>query len=231
MGGFGAFGKMPALGDFFRLNVARSFSEPWDKWLQEGLIEVGAALAERWNDTYLTAPIWRFTLSGGLAGPAGALGVLMPSVDRVGRLFPLTLVAPLGAGACPLRVHFRARTRFEALEEIALAALEDDMTRECLEARLRGLRAVPSAEPAHVTRGPDGALLISAPDGASPQGELAARQAGQGFRVPSVWSHVAARGERMILAEGLPRPAQMRLLFDPDAPGWTDPGHHMAVVT
>ena len=34
MAGFGAFGKMPALGDFFRLGVAPDVVPPWDAWLR-----------------------------------------------------------------------------------------------------------------------------------------------------------------------------------------------------
>ena len=50
----------------------------------------------------MMAPIWRFALAPGVAGPLPMLGVMMPSVDRVGRQFPLTLAAPM-AEASPLR--------------------------------------------------------------------------------------------------------------------------------
>ncbi len=47
----------------------------------------------------MEAPIWRFLLPAGACGAQAALGVWLPSVDRVGRQFPLALcaLAPLGA--------------------------------------------------------------------------------------------------------------------------------------
>ncbi len=86
----------------------------------------------------MSAPIWRFTLDAGVAGPQAALGVLMPSVDRVGRQFPLTLAALLpGVPAHPV-----AEDTFAALEELALDALED-LPRDALLARLAQI-ATPS---------------------------------------------------------------------------------------
>lgn len=113
---------MPGLGDFFRIALPTAFTRPWDSWLQRSLGDARAALGARWQDAYMSAPIWRFSLAGGLAGHAVS-GVLMPSVDRVGRMFPLTVA---GQGA-PLT----ART-FAALEDIALATLEGDVTRDAL---------------------------------------------------------------------------------------------------
>ncbi len=46
-----------------------------------------------WLDLYLTSPAWRFVCAGGACGPRPAIGLMVPSVDRVGRYFPLTLVA------------------------------------------------------------------------------------------------------------------------------------------
>ena len=90
--GFGAFGKMPAVGDFFRLGPPAGFVEPWDGWVQQAMLTGQAAHGPGWDGLYMQAPIWRFTLAPGLAGPQAVLGVVMPSVDRVGRRFPLTLV-------------------------------------------------------------------------------------------------------------------------------------------
>jgi type VI secretion system protein ImpM len=38
----------------------------------------------------MEAPVWRFALAPGLCGAAGVVGVMLPSVDRAGRYFPLT---------------------------------------------------------------------------------------------------------------------------------------------
>ncbi|MEO1457159.1 MAG: type VI secretion system-associated protein TagF [Pseudomonadota bacterium] len=95
-GGWGYFGKISGYGDFVRKDLAPSFIEVWEPWLHAGLQASREALGHRWQEAYLTAPIWRFALPPGLAGPEGMIGVLMPSVDRVGRFFPLTLAAPSG---------------------------------------------------------------------------------------------------------------------------------------
>ncbi len=129
-GPFGAYGKMPGLGDFLKLGVGSGFASAWDRWLQTILFEARTHLGHAWNDCYMSAPIWRFALAPGLAGRYPVFGVLMPSVDRVGRQFPLTLVAR-GEGA--------EEAVYVQLEEIALASLEDDMTRAGLQIALNDI--------------------------------------------------------------------------------------------
>lgn len=218
---FGAFGKIPALGDFFRIGVAASFVEPWDQWLQAGIVGVRTALGEHWDRCFMQAPIWRFTLSAGLAGPAPAQGVVMPSVDRVGRQFPLTLVAPLAGGRSALMEHFTAEPRFQALEDIALDALDDAMTREELSARLG---AVPAAAPeadCQVASGP-GRLVITSTQQNGGLPELAAELTARNFTAPSIWSASFDTGSRLLAIEGLPNLRQMQGLFDLNAPVWQD---------
>lgn len=141
-GGIGAFGKIPAFGDFFRVGPPMGFVPVWDDWLQTRIPAARDRLGARWDSCYLSAPIWRFALGAGLAGPAPAFGVMMPSVDRVGRQFPLTLAGPLPAA---LAEEALADPIFDRLEDIALEALDDDlMTRETLSARLAGV-ALPQA--------------------------------------------------------------------------------------
>ena len=109
---FGYYGKMPAHGDFVRSRADVGFVAGWDRWLQESLAESRAALGHAWQAAYEAAPIWRFALAAGVCGDAPVLGVMMPSQDRVGRCFPLTLFARLkrsaGAGAPLIRSSSRA---------------------------------------------------------------------------------------------------------------------------
>src|SRR5207237_570066 len=51
----------------------------------------------------------------------GYTGVLMPSVDRVGRYFPLTVARPRGVGQSSASASW-----LEALERVAVAALDAD---------------------------------------------------------------------------------------------------------
>ncbi len=60
-------------------------------------------LGEAWLPAYLVAPVWRFVLGRDTMGPHAVAGVLMPSVDRVGRYFPLVLAAEMPDLADPWR--------------------------------------------------------------------------------------------------------------------------------
>lgn len=130
MTAFGAYGKIPALGDFFRIGAVKPFSDPWDQWLQTVLRQSRDTLGAQWGDCYMTAPIWRFKIGAGLAGACPASGILMPSVDRVGRQFPLTLVSVCGD---------LSDDAFAQAEDLALAALDDAMTRDRLVEALAGI--------------------------------------------------------------------------------------------
>ncbi len=216
MAGFGAFGKMPALGDFFRLSPPPGFVEAWDPWLQARLLDLREALGAGWREAYLGAPIWRFTLSPGLAGGAAVLGVLMPSVDRVGRDFPLTLMAAVPGGVSAFGLHAAGEAAFADLEELALAALGDGMDLERLGAGLAGVALPGAVAPRVLGRGP-GHLALAAGAGAAPA--LLDAMAG-GWAQPSVWSAVLDEGTRVMLSEGLPGPERARALFDLAAPIW-----------
>jgi type VI secretion system protein ImpM len=122
----GFFGKLPARGDFVCRRLLRDFTDPWDGWLQDAIAMSSQQLGEDWLDTYLTAPIWRFLLSPGVCSDLPMLGVVMPSVDRVGRYFPLTLAIAVTESAAPARTMLTAGTWFEEVEKLALSALEDD---------------------------------------------------------------------------------------------------------
>jgi type VI secretion system protein ImpM len=221
MGGFGVFGKMPALGDFFRFDIDTAFVIAWDAWLQTGLPRVRADLGARWTECYTTAPIWRFTLTAGLAGPQGAQGVVMPSIDRVGRQFPLTLAMALPAGRSAILAHLSAARSFAALELVALDALDDAMTRDRLADRVRAIRPQPMPRAPHCAQGP-GIMALRVSDGTDPGYAAAALAAPGGFRSPSVWSAVLDGDTRLMLAEGLPGPRRLRALFDLNADIWSE---------
>lgn len=120
----GLYGKLPARGDFVRAGMPTHFVAPWDSWLQAALSSSQAQLGASWRAAWLEAPVWRFALAPGLCGPHAVLGLWLPSVDRVGRYFPLTLAAfPLAAaGAGP----DDADAWLAAAEEAGRAALARD---------------------------------------------------------------------------------------------------------
>jgi type VI secretion system protein ImpM len=123
----GWYGKLPSLGDFAHRRLPLDFIGTWDAWLQDRIPTARAAFGESWLDGYLTAPIWRFLLLPGLVGASGWAGVLMPSVDRVGRHFPLTVAAELPSDSEAAQVVLAGGDWFTGLEEAALTVL--DVTR------------------------------------------------------------------------------------------------------
>ena len=148
MNGAGWHGKLPSLGDFATRRLDAGFVQVWDAWLSAGL--AGLARQPDWLDAYLAGPVWRFVLMpGALAVPGGAAspawaGVLMPSVDRVGRYYPLTLAHPLDglpgdAGALDALLRWLA-----ALDDAAADALHGDWSIDALEAELARIGAPPA---------------------------------------------------------------------------------------
>ena len=214
MAGCAAYGKMPSLGDFFRLEAQPHFVTPWDAWAQATLTAARGTLGAAWQAAYLSAPIWRFALAPGVAGAQGVVGVLMPSVDRVGRQFPLTLYAQTGAGEqAPLRTLAGQGPLLAALEHLALDCLDDAMTREALQARLEtltpGLIAGPSAIGSFGS-----ALVLSNGAEATLCADLALDLAGGDLHRSCAWSASVEGAARLILTAGLPEPAVAHFLFD-----------------
>jgi type VI secretion system protein ImpM len=121
----GFYGKLPCKGDFLLRRVAQGFVDIWDAWLQQCLLASREQLQERWLNAYLTSPVWRFALAEGVCGSGAYAGVMVPSVDRVGRYFPLTLVAQLSTEDCLLNLASEgARQWFDAAESLLLQALQ-----------------------------------------------------------------------------------------------------------
>jgi len=119
----GLYGKLPTHGDFLRRRVPDAFVEVWDAWLQQSIAESRTVLADRWLDAYLTSPVWRFALGAGVCGPEAVAGVLAPSVDRVGRYFPLTLMWCAPAELSALEVALRYQRWFEQAEQLLIDTL------------------------------------------------------------------------------------------------------------
>lgn len=124
--GLGFHGKLPARGDFVRRRVSGDFLQNWDPWLERCIHQSRQQLGEAWLDAYLTSPIWRFALIAGVCGDLPCTGVLMPSVDAVGRYYPLTLVRTLPRDSALLSLATEEHAWFEALERLALSALEGE---------------------------------------------------------------------------------------------------------
>jgi len=135
----GLFGKVPARADFITRGLSPAFADPWHAWLVRGLAAAREALGAHYEPAYMAAPVWRFLLPPGACGPEAAAGVLLPSVDAAGRLFPLTLVTVAARlDASTLR---RAEEWFGTLEDAGREALDDAMEFEPWLARVAALPA------------------------------------------------------------------------------------------
>ncbi len=240
----GWHGKLPALGDFVSRRLGPEFIEPWDAWLSSGLHALRSAAPATWLQAYLASPSWRFLLQpGALPGTgAGAVvgagagagshawaGVLMPSVDRVGRYFPLTLAQPLRRAPVTGQ-QLQALWRGLALwDDLARDALHDDWTAEQLEAALHRQHAAQGSlaqEVAAAAGGADAQATHPLPQragqtlavaGASDAAlAMAAHLQPHAWRLAqgcSWWQAVPDEGPaRLWLARGLP--ASLQPLFD-----------------
>jgi len=132
----GWYGKLPALGDFATRRLPNEFVSQWDNWLQQCITASRLQLGEDWLDIYMTSPIWRFALLPGVCGEHAWAGVLMPSVDKVGRYFPLTLAVALDARADTIMAIFMADAWYTELEDVALSVLRLDGSLNDLEGNL-----------------------------------------------------------------------------------------------
>ncbi|HMB38665.1 MAG TPA: type VI secretion system-associated protein TagF [Wenzhouxiangellaceae bacterium] len=129
------YGKIPTLGDFVHRGLGRRQIEIWDEWLQGCMAESRRALGDDWLDLYLEAPVWYFAAGPGNIDQQTWIGVLIPSVDRVGRYFPFSIVRAFGAGS-PLDAMRRARDWYAAAERLALDCLDEQFQSGDLEPRL-----------------------------------------------------------------------------------------------
>ena len=91
------FGKLPSKRDFVAIRAPRRFLTVWENWVQAGLAASREQLGKDWQEVYLSAPIWRFWIGAEIGGVEAA-GALMPSVDGIGRYFPLTVFATAPEG-------------------------------------------------------------------------------------------------------------------------------------
>jgi type VI secretion system protein ImpM len=153
----GYFGKIPARGDFVRAGLPLPFVTAWDKVLSAGLAAAKAALADRWPDVWLEAPVWRFALAALQCGPESVLGLWMPSIDRAGRHFPLVIAASCPGASVESMVR-HGTGWLDAAEDAGRAAIADDLTPEQLTAML--------PPPPDLATTADNGLLFDLPSGA-----------------------------------------------------------------
>lgn len=135
------YGKIPTLGDFVHRGLEQRQIETWDEWLQGCIAESRRSLGDDWLDFYLEAPVWYFAAGPGNLDQLTWIGVLIPSVDRVGRYFPFSIVREFGPRS-PLEAMRRARAWYAEAERLALDCLDEQFQAVDLESRLEQLPEV-----------------------------------------------------------------------------------------
>lgn len=150
----GFYGKLPTKGDFLSRSLPRDFVDSWDSWLQTGMNDSRQALGDEWLQIYLTSPLWRFVLPAGIIGESAWGGVLMPSMDRVGRYFPMTVAEKLPADTVPILFAANGGPWFESVETYLLEALDQEaLDVDTFDEGLSAIAPAPPNEQATVTPG------------------------------------------------------------------------------
>ncbi|MEW5863385.1 MAG: type VI secretion system-associated protein TagF [Pseudomonadota bacterium] len=117
-------GKLPSSGDFISRRVPAEFRVPWERWLDGVIVASRANLGAAWRQRFLCAPAWRFVLAPGVLSAQGWAGVMVPSVDCVGRFYPLTLVGGFGNAPIDAEQALAALQEWlNAAEQLAMSAL------------------------------------------------------------------------------------------------------------
>ncbi|CAN7200624.1 type VI secretion system-associated protein TagF [Variovorax paradoxus] len=194
----GWFGKLPGMGDFAHRRLPESFRSVWDPWLQRGLARLRDRHAD-WTSHYLEAPVWCFALGPQVVGEGAWIGVLMPSVDGVGRYFPFTLAVELDASA-------GGTLQGEALQQAlgwwvqgtraALEGLEGDLDALRFDAVLQRLFAADGLAPR------EGGVASLALPGAGESLWLGDPGAGEGARMAVVGLPLDGQFEALFLGDG-----------------------------
>lgn len=216
----GFFGKIPSHGDFVTRNLSREFIDTWDDWLQSSLAESKTRLGDRWLDVYLTSPIWRFALKPGVCGKRAWAGLMMPSVDRVGRYFPLTIATSLPDGGQPFQVAAHGDAWFRAAEALALRALDDDTFDAAgLQSALDAVAAIDLRALAHealVTMADEWSLAIPGLVGADLPVAVADRLVAHRTASYSLWWTAGSEeiGPSALVVGGLPNPGSFAELMN-----------------
>ncbi|MET0335394.1 MAG: type VI secretion system-associated protein TagF [Rhizobacter sp.] len=217
----GWYGKLAMLGDFASRRLPQGFIDICDHWLARGIESSQAQLGQRWLDVYLTGPIWRFAWAPGVVDASWWLGVMMPSVDKVGRYFPIVIAREFPALPATGDGLNALQAWYGHLGAVALGSLRPGATLEDFESTLA--RAPGFGDNAHVP--PAAADLLpgrvrhTLPGAASlvtwAQGLLVA-DALQRYAGHSLWwpDHAESPDNSLSVAQGLPAAAHFSELLE-----------------
>lgn len=202
----GFVGKVPSVGDFIARGVPSAERDRFETFLNAGLRDIAhdPGFAEAWT----VMPIWRFAARPGAITGAMCLGIVLPSVDRVGRRFPLAVLALAAPGvdADPDALLTAAAPFLAEAEAAALRALAPSSPPDAAFAALMQRRDLPAPAPGVA----GGAACVWETDGG---------RTGAPARLPSPGAPPPAATLRaMLAAGGDPQAAAPAEAPAPDAP-------------
>lgn len=163
----GYFGKVPTQGDFVFRGLPLALTERFDGWLRQSVRDSQNHMGRDWLPAFLVAPVWRMAITPGLFGPDALIGVVMPSVDRAGRYFPLVIAAPIPGLRAAAPDLARMVTWFDAAEELALSTLDPHFSLGWFDQQIAGLGLPASVLPPHDPQAPSGSLWWTGAGGGS----------------------------------------------------------------
>jgi type VI secretion system protein ImpM len=222
----GFYGKLPDQGDFVGRRLGAAFVQAWDAWLQSCLAHCRGALGAEWERLYQDAPVWRFLLAPGVCGAQAWAGLVQPSVDRVGRYFPLTVAAELPSDIEVLETMIRAQAWYDTIEHIAAAAFDNQITVERLDEQVARAAFPPGAivradaadDTLPIAERVVEALKLGCPEGAALQhAGMALREAQVNVgHSHCVWfnANPAALERVVLVTRALPAAARAQALYD-----------------
>lgn len=160
-----------------------------------------------WGARFAAAPVWRFAFPLPRSKGVLAAGVVAPSRDRVGRVYPLTALAALPAGTGAATAPFACDAWFAAAEAALIAVAAGNSPPDALAATLTEL-GPPIPDPAF----PEALCrrLLTEYAGPTPDG------------AGLWWTLGAAEGDAHLAAwPGLPPVDRMTALFDGGWRNWS----------
>jgi type VI secretion system protein ImpM len=208
----GWFGKLACLGDFASRRLPPEFLRACDSWLSAGVEASRARLGQRWLDSYLTSPLWRFAWAPGVVDGHWWFGVMMPSVDNVGRYFPLLVALPRDEAPADGAQLDELDRWFAEVAQAALGTLQPAGTLDRFEGELQAARPfaqrAPAGEPPEETHWADRSVYRFAAGSTLAESlqQLGRHDAARRARGRSLWWSLRSRGgdNRLTVSAGLP---------------------------
>ncbi|UTV99817.1 type VI secretion system-associated protein TagF [Marinomonas rhizomae] len=125
----GIYGKVPAHPDFISDTLHADISNELYDWAQTVMFHSREKMSEsQWLPAYLVSPIWRMVVPKNEQRTHEWVGVMVPSVDALGRYFPLFIVFETEFKSLTVEWLFKECTDlFKVMEEVAMSALQQQL--------------------------------------------------------------------------------------------------------